>query len=730
MVFAMNTRADVPHYVAFISYSHDDKPWADWLHKALETYRVPKRLVGQSTAAGVIPPRLIPIFRDSAELASSSDLNRSVNAALAESRNLIVICSPSAAQSRWVNTEVSAFKRNGRSDGVFCLIVAGEPNATDIPGHAAEECFVPALRYAVDADGHLTSERTEPIAADIRPGRDSKANARLKLVAGLLGIGFDALKQRELQRHYHRLAAATALALVVMLITTTLAITALISRNDAERRQKQAENLVGFMIGDLTAKLRKRESLDVLQTVDDKTMAYFSSLSSRDVTDSSLAMRVDALQKIGSVREDRGDIPAALESYVAASTLASELMRRSPGDVRRQADYSNSLTWIGKAYWYQGDLDHAAQKFEAASDILRKAVATNPKDTDLAFKLGVAMTNAGRVLEAHGEFAAAKTNYDAVQKIFEDLLEREPSNTEWQLQLGNAYDSLGKLALELGHLDVAIQDYRANERIQAALAAREPNNHDQEYELVISEAILGRTLGSCGELEAATRYLGDAITGLQSLMNFDSTQTEYQYLFARYSEQLGGVLRQRGQLEAAGENDARSITVLEKLTAKDPTNIEWQQELARSRIETARQHLARGDAESAAKVAARALDSIEGLRAKNTADRNLLLLAAQADVVAGQASAGRSDELAARHNWERARDTLATAVETGSDPNFLAAWASAQLLLNEVEAARPVVARLSMVGYRTPDFVELVARRKLAYGADPVFAQRIAEVLR
>lgn len=726
----MNTQADGPRYFAFISYSHADQPWADWLHKALETYRVPKRLVGQTTAAGVIPPRLIPIFRDRDELASSSDLNRSVNAALAQSSNLIVICSPSAAQSHWVNTEVLAFKRNARSEGVFCLIVGGEPNATDKPGHAAEECFAPALRYAVDADGHLTSERTEPIAADVRPGGDSKPNAKLKLIAGLLGIGFDALKQRELQRHYHRLAAATALAMIVMLITTTLAITALISRNDAERRQKQAENLVGFMIGDLTAKLRKRESLDVLQTVDDKTMAYFSSLSSRDVTDSSLAMRVDALQKIGSVREDRGDIPAALESYVAASKLAAELMRRSPADVRRQADYSNSLTWIGKAYWYQGDLDHAAQNFEAASDILRKAVATNPRDTDLAFKLSAAMTNGGRVLEAHGEFAAAKANYEAVQKIFENLLQREPSNAEWQSQLGNAYDSLGKLALELGHLDVAIQNYRANERIQANLAAREPNNHDQEYELVISQAILGRTLGICGELEAAAQYLTEAVAGLQSLMSFDATQADYQYLFARYSEQLGGVLRQRGQLEAATEDDARSITVLERLSAKDPTNIEWQQELARSRIETARQYLARGDADAAAKVTGRALEAIEGLRAKNAADRNLLLLAAQADIVAGEASAGRSDVREARHNWERARDALAAAVQTGSDPNFLAAWASAQLLLNEVDAARPVVGRLSMVGFRPPDFVELVQRKKLAYGADPVFAQRITEVLR
>jgi hypothetical protein len=37
--------ADFP-YRAFIAYSHHDDPWAKWLHRALETYRVPGRLVG------------------------------------------------------------------------------------------------------------------------------------------------------------------------------------------------------------------------------------------------------------------------------------------------------------------------------------------------------------------------------------------------------------------------------------------------------------------------------------------------------------------------------------------------------------------------------------------------------------------------------------------------------------------------------------------------------------
>ncbi len=81
----MNDLAASRSFFAFVRYSHRDKVWADWLNKALETYRVPGRLVGKTTNTGVVPRRLIPIFRDRDELSSATDLGRNVNAALPHS---------------------------------------------------------------------------------------------------------------------------------------------------------------------------------------------------------------------------------------------------------------------------------------------------------------------------------------------------------------------------------------------------------------------------------------------------------------------------------------------------------------------------------------------------------------------------------------------------------------------------------------------------------------------
>ncbi|MBU6417401.1 MAG: TIR domain-containing protein, partial [Xanthomonadaceae bacterium] len=323
-------------YRAFISYSHADKAWGDWLHKALETYRVPSRLVGKQTEVGTIPPRLNPVFRDREELSSSPELDSKINQALAQSENLVVICSPASATSRWVNEEVLAYKRMGRGGRIFCLIVEGEPNATDLPGREAEECFCPALRFVTDADGRPTPERTEPIAADARQGKDGKANAKLKLIAGMLGIGFDTLKQRELQRRTRRMTAIAALALVVMATTIVLAIFALVSRHRAviaqheavvakqaaQRRQKQAEGLVNFMLGDLSGKLNEVHRLDILQSVDDKAMAYFKSLPATDVNDAALKQRAEALEEIGIVRMEQGQLVDARQAFLASTRIS------------------------------------------------------------------------------------------------------------------------------------------------------------------------------------------------------------------------------------------------------------------------------------------------------------------------------------------------------------------------------------------------------------------------
>jgi WD40 repeat protein len=229
-------------YWAFLSYSHADKKWGGWLHKALETYRVPRRLVGTESRDGKVPPRLFPIFRDREELPVSADLGSNINEALQESRYLVVICSPRAAQSRWVAEEIKTFKKLRRGNRILALIVDGEPNASDgKAGFAVEdECFPAPMRYRLAENGELSQERTEPIAADARESGDGKNNAKLKLLAGLLGVSYDNLKRRDQDRRLRRARAIGSAALVLVLIFAALAVALLFKEREAQRARMAA----------------------------------------------------------------------------------------------------------------------------------------------------------------------------------------------------------------------------------------------------------------------------------------------------------------------------------------------------------------------------------------------------------------------------------------------------------------------------------------------------------
>ena len=65
---------------------------------------------------------------------------------------------------------------------------------------ACSNVFPKAVRFQVDRAGEISNDPAEPIAADAREGKDGKRNALLKLIAGIIGVPYDELRQRERQR--------------------------------------------------------------------------------------------------------------------------------------------------------------------------------------------------------------------------------------------------------------------------------------------------------------------------------------------------------------------------------------------------------------------------------------------------------------------------------------------------------------------------------------------------
>jgi hypothetical protein len=96
-------------YRAYISYSHSDEAWAAWLQRAIELYRVPRKLVGKETSAGRVPARIRPVFRDREDLSSAVDLEVTVKQALTNSENMTVVSQVSERHEREKAEQLAIF---------------------------------------------------------------------------------------------------------------------------------------------------------------------------------------------------------------------------------------------------------------------------------------------------------------------------------------------------------------------------------------------------------------------------------------------------------------------------------------------------------------------------------------------------------------------------------------------------------------------------------------------
>ncbi|MBR6095118.1 MAG: toll/interleukin-1 receptor domain-containing protein [Lachnospiraceae bacterium] len=230
-------------YDAFISYRHcePDREIVDRLHKKLENYRIPR-----AVAKKVGRKRLRRVFRDEAELAVAEDLSDEIEKALSNSKYLICICSPEYLQSVWCMKEVESFLKYNDKKHILLVLANGEPNTA----------FPDVLRYEefelADEAGNLITYRRahEPLAADCR-GKTAKDRAEAvdrsvpRLVAAILGVGYDDLLQRQQKEKAGRRIRRALIAFGVLGVIIGICIFFLvkISKQNVVIRQRYADSL-------------------------------------------------------------------------------------------------------------------------------------------------------------------------------------------------------------------------------------------------------------------------------------------------------------------------------------------------------------------------------------------------------------------------------------------------------------------------------------------------------
>jgi eukaryotic-like serine/threonine-protein kinase len=350
------------------------------------------------------------------------------------------------------------------------------------------------------------------------------------------------------------MGAATAVALAM----AVLAVMAITARNAAENRREHAEELVGYMVGDLKTKLDEVGRLDILEGVGGRVGEYLQTLDPDEVTDESLTQQAKVWRQLGEVSMEQGDLPRALEAFRTSRDILGELHRRNPSSAQFVYELGNAEFWVGYVHLERGEFDLAEN---ALNDYLAWAYRLNelePGKPEWLIEQAYAHSNLAallnqrnstdvgsallhiekavalhrQVIELAPDHAAYLSGYvEAIAwladtqllacdlggalasrqegvEIARKLMDGDVGNVNFKRQYAFALAGLGHVSRLDGLVEPAIQYFTASRDILGGLSIMEPSNLDLRFGYLLREVNIAELLAESGRIEEALQRMG------------------------------------------------------------------------------------------------------------------------------------------------------------------------------------------------------------------------------
>lgn len=214
----------------FICYSRKTKEFATRLEKAIENYKPPGNLK--------LPQRHLDIFRDENDFVAG-EYHENRDKHLEESAKLIVICSPAARKSKYVNDEIRQFARTKNIKDIIPILYEGIPNNEALDGDEEKKAFPEALCEVMKMPLAINY-----LGFDVKKDKPNKGiftDAWFMLLANIYDFSRAEIEQREKRRRIRNRRIIYSILGGSIIVLSVLLIFIWISRNEAIDRKLAAE---------------------------------------------------------------------------------------------------------------------------------------------------------------------------------------------------------------------------------------------------------------------------------------------------------------------------------------------------------------------------------------------------------------------------------------------------------------------------------------------------------
>jgi serine/threonine protein kinase/class 3 adenylate cyclase len=424
------------------------------------------------------------------------------------------------------------------------------------------------------------------------------------------------LKERERAAYRRGILRTAALALVVIVLVSGLAVYAFFQRHEALTHRKaaeeqtraaetqtriaetqrqsaqasekrannardQADELINFMLYDLRDKLEPIGRLDVLDDAAKKAKEYLDKLPKVLVTAPRyLEQQASMLDNVADVRIAQGKLQEALESYQQSLASRKRLVEQNNSNADWQRNLSVSYEHIGNVLVAQGKLQDALEAYQQGLVIGKRLVEQDKSNSIWQRDLSVSYERAADVFVAQGKLPDALDAYQQGLKIAQTLVEQDKSNSGWQRDLSVSYEMIGNVLMPQGKLEEAMGAYQQGLKIVQALVEQDKSNSVWQRNLAVSYDKVGDVLVAQGKLQDALDAYQQDLAIAKRLVEQDKSNSTWQRDLSVSYERVGVVLMSQGKLQEALDAYQQCMAITEPLAAQDKSNSGWQRDLS------------------------------------------------------------------------------------------------------------------------------------------------------
>ena len=365
-----------------------------------------------------------------------------------------------------------------------------------------------------------------------------------------------------------------------MAVTSTLAVFAFESRDEARDQRREAEGLVGFMLGDLRDKLEPIGRLDALDAVGAGRSPIIRSRTSRELCDAALAQRSRALTLMGEIAQTRGDLDGALGRYREALAGTGE---KRLAAIRRTAqrifDHAQNVFWVGSIAYQRGLTDQAEAAFREYKQLGGRLMAIDPNRKEWQLEPIYADTNLGILLQKQHRYREASGVFQNQLENVESLVAARPADRALQDQLSEALAYLADAREGTGSLDDALALRERQLDLMHRIAQPAGADAPLKKKMVVSNRALGKLFAARGDVRQALAHFHQASLISDDLQRTEPENTEWARNGANVRLDLGELELAAGQTDQAGADVRAGCSIVDELIRRDQSVVEWRSQI-------------------------------------------------------------------------------------------------------------------------------------------------------